>query len=66
MSTKVNTRRPFYLNLVEPTAPEPEFICAVANVKNLSINQQGQINTPDLDYGTLETITSSDSDFSNN
>ena len=66
MSTKLNTRSPFYLNLVEPTAPEPEFICAVANVKNLSINQQGQINTPDLDYGTLETITSSDSDFSNN
>ena len=66
MSTKVNTRSPFYLNLVEPTVPEPEFTCAVANVKNLTINQQGQINTPDLDYGTLETITSSDSDFSNN
>ena len=66
MSTKINVRSPFYLNLVEPTVPEPEFTCAVANVRNLKIDQQGQISTPDLDYGTLERITSSDSDFSNN
>ena len=66
MSTKLNARSPFYLNLVEPTIPEPEFTCEVANVKNLTIDQQGQINTPDLDYGTLETITSTDSDFTNN
>ena len=66
MSTKINVRSPFYLNLVEPTVPEPEFTCAVANIQNLTIDQQGQISTPDLDYGTLDTITSTDSDFSNN
>ena len=66
MSTKINVRSPFYLNLVEPTVPDPEFTCSVANIKNLTIDQQGQISTADLDYGTLDTITSSDSDFSNN
>ncbi len=66
MSTKINVRSPFYLNLTEPTVPEPEFTCDVANIQSLTIDQQGQISTPDLAYGTLDTITSSDSDFSNN
>lgn len=66
MSTKINVRSPFYLNLTEPTVPEPEFTCEVANIQSLTIDQQGQISTPDLAYGTLDTITSSDSDFSNN
>lgn len=65
MSTKINVRSPFYLNLTEPSVPEPTFTCEVANIKNLTIDQQGQINTPDLDYGIVLSITSSDSDFSN-
>ena len=65
MSTKINVRSPFYLSLTEPSVPEPTFTCEVANIQNLTIDQQGQINTPDLAYGTVLSITSSDSDFSN-
>lgn len=65
MSTKINVRSPFYLNLTEPTAPTPLFTCDTANILNLSIDQQGQINQPTTDLGTILSITSSDSDFSN-
>ena len=65
MSTKINVRSPFYLNLTEPSVPEPTFTCEVANIKNLTIDQQGQINTPDLDFGIVLSITSSDAGFSN-
>jgi len=65
MSTKINVRSPFYLNLTEPVAPTPLFSCDRANIRNLTIDQQGQVNTPSLDVGTVLSITSSDSDFSN-
>jgi len=65
MSTKINVRSPFYLNLTEPTKPEPLFTCEVANIQNLTIDQQGQISNPNLDYGTVLSITSTDADFSN-
>jgi len=65
MSTKINVRSPFYLNLSEPTAVTPTFTCETANILNLTIDQQGQINVPTLSYGTILSITSSDSDFSN-
>ena len=65
MSTKINVRSPFYLNLTEPSAPTPIFTCEVANIQNLTIDQQGQISTPNLDYGTVLSITSTDPDFSN-
>ena len=65
MSTKINVRSPFYLNLTEPVRPTPTFTCGTANINNLSIDQQGQINTPSLAYGIIDSITSSDADFSN-
>ena len=65
MATKINVRSPFYLNLDEPTVPLPTFTCGIADIKNLSIDQQGQINTPSLSYGFIDSITSSDADFSN-
>lgn len=65
MSTKINVRSPFYLNLTEPTIPTPLFTCEVANIINLSIDQQGQVSTPTLDFGTVISITSSDSEFTN-
>ena len=65
MSTKINVRSPFYLNLTEPTIPTPLFTCEVANILNLSIDQQGQVSTPNLDFGTVISITSSDSEFTN-
>ena len=65
MATKINVRSPFYLNLTEPTAVTPEFTCETANILNLTIDQQGQISTPTLDYGNVISITSSDAGFSN-
>ena len=65
MSTKINVRSPFYLNLTEPVAPTPLFQCGTADIQNLTIDQQGQINQPTTALGTVLSITSSDSDFSN-
>jgi len=65
MSTKINVRSPFYLNLTEPVRPLPAFTCGIADIKNLSIDQQGQITEPTLRYGFVDSITSTDGDFSN-
>jgi hypothetical protein len=65
MATKINVRSPFYINITEPSVPTPTFTCEVAEVLNLSIDQQGQISTPTLAYGQIDSITSTDSDFSN-
>lgn len=65
MSTKINVRSPFYLNLTEPIAPLPLFQCGTAGIQNLSIDQQGQISQPSTSLGTILSITSSESDFSN-
>ena len=66
MSTKINVRSPFYLNIVEPTAPAPSFDCTVANLQGFSIDNQGIITTPTAAVGQIFTTTSADSDFSNN
>jgi len=65
MSTKINVRSPYYLNLTEPLKPQPLFTCEVANIQQLNIDQQGQISVPNLDFGTVLSITSSDADFAN-
>jgi len=65
MSTKINVRSPFYINLTEPQVPLPTFTCGIAEIKNLSIDQQGQINQPSLTYGFVDSITSTDAGFSN-
>jgi hypothetical protein len=65
MATKINVRSPFYINITEPSVPTPTFTCGVAEVLNLTIDQQGQISTPTLAYGIIDSITSNDSDFSN-
>lgn len=65
MATKINVRSPFYINITEPSVPTPTFTCDIANILNLSIDQQGQINTPTLAYGQIDSITSSDAGFSN-
>lgn len=73
MSTKINVRSPFYLNYGEPTVPATAFTCLVANPTSDSdatsnqfdVNQQGVITLPNLEFGTIMSITSSDSGFSN-
>lgn len=65
MATKINVRSPFYINITEPSVPTPTFTCGIADIKNLTIDQQGQINQPNLAFGFVDSITSSDAGFSN-
>lgn len=65
MSTKINVRSPFYLNLTEPTATVAPFDCIVANLQGFDIDNQGVITEPVPEYGTILSYTSSDPDFSN-
>ena len=65
MSTKINVRSPFYLNLTEPTLVLPLYDCAKAYLTGFSIDNQGIITEPSPAYGTIYSYTSSDADFSN-
>ncbi len=69
MSTKINVRSPFYLNLTEPTAPLPDYDCSVAfpagSTTGFSIDNQGIITEPTPSVGTVFSRTSTDGDFSN-
>ena len=73
MSTKINVRSPFYLSYAEPTVPSPTFSCDIAEPRSISdgtlnqfdVNQQGVITKPKLAFGTIMSISSSDSGFSN-
>ena len=56
MSTKINVRSPYFLAYSEPTIPTPVFDCHVANPRNFSINQQGILTLPTLDYGTITGV----------
>ena len=65
MSTKINVRSPFYLNLTEPVIPLPEYDCATANLQGFSIDNQGVITQPTAAYGQVLSYSSDDADFSN-
>ena len=56
MSTKINVRSPYFLAYSEPTIPTPVFDCFIANPRNFSINQQGILTLPTLDYGTITAV----------
>ena len=71
MSTKINVRSPFYLNLSAPTVPTPEFTCSTAFPRGLddtgfAVDNQGIITDPNPDFGVFISLTSTDSGFSNN
>ena len=66
MSTKINVRSPFYLNLSEPVQPVPAFTCDIANLKNFAVDNQGVITAPNISIGSILSYTSSDSGFANN
>ena len=71
MSTKINARSPFYLDYSEPTVPTPTFNCVLAGATSalsgeankFVIDQAGIITEPLLDFGEIESISSSDSGF---
>ena len=64
--TKINVRSPFYLHLVEPSPPLPDFDCVVAGLTGFSVDDQGIITLPQPQAGVIESISSDDGDFSNN
>ena len=65
MSTKINVRSPFYLNLTEPVATVPTYDCFVAKLTGFLVNNQGIITQPTASYGTVFSFTSTDSGFAN-
>ena len=65
MSTKINVRSPFYLNLTEPTVPLPLYDCAVANLTGFAVDNQGVITVPSLNFGLVYSYTSTAGDFAN-
>lgn len=66
MSTKINVRSPFYLHLVEPSPPLPDYDCTVAGLVGFAVDNQGIITLPSPAVGVIDSISSDDSDFSNN
>lgn len=64
MSTKINVRSPFYASYGEPTVPSVELTCELINLRNMQIDQYGNVQLPELTYGAIESYTCSDSDFS--
>ena len=63
--SKINARSPYYLEYVTPTKPSPEFTCAIANLSDYTVDTNGTVSLPNLDYGYIESFTSTASDFAN-
>ena len=63
--SKINARSPFYLTYVTPSAPSPEFTCTIANVSDYTVDTNGTVSLPNLDYGYIDSFTSTASDFAN-
>ena len=53
MSTKINTRSPFYLNLTEPVQTAVEFTCQTAGASGFQVASNGTITLPELTYGDI-------------
>ncbi len=66
MSTKINVRSPFYLHLIEPSPPLPDFDCTVAGLGGFAVDSQGIITLPTANVGVIDSISSDDGDFANN
>ena len=63
MSRKINIRSPFYLDFSEPAEPTVELTCDLINLRDMTIDQFGNINLPTLTYGDIVSYTSTDVDF---
>ena len=53
MSTKINVRSPFFLNLTEPTQTLGIFTCTTAGLTNFSVDSSGTINNPNIRNGGI-------------
>lgn len=63
--SKINARSPFYLTYVTPSPPSPEFTCTIANLSDYTVDTNGTVSLPNLDYGYIDSFTSTASDFAN-
>lgn len=62
--SKINVRSPYYLSYAEPSLPSVALDCNLVNAQGFSIDQYGNVIVPILDYGSIDTYTSSAADFS--
>ena len=53
MSTKINSRSPFYITATEPTVSEGAFSCTTAGLANFSVESNGTIINPTILKGTI-------------
>lgn len=53
MSTKINSRSPFYITATEPTVSEGAFSCTTAELANFSVESNGTIINPTILKGTI-------------
>ena len=53
MSTKINSRSPFYITATEPTVAEGAFSCTTAGLSNFSVESNGTIINPLIRKGTI-------------
>ena len=53
MSTKINSRSPFYITATEPTVAEGAFSCSTAGLTNFSVESNGTIINPNILKGTI-------------
>ena len=53
MSTKINSRSPFYITATEPTVSEGAFSCTTAGLANFSVESNGTIINPTITKGTI-------------
>ena len=57
MSTKINSRSPYFLSFTEPTQTLGTFACTgnkfMANPTGFEVNAYGVINEPSLQNGTI-------------
>lgn len=63
--SKINARSPFYLTYVTPTKPSPALDCTKVNLSDYTVDTNGTVSLPNLDYGYIESFTSTASDFAN-
>ena len=63
MSTKINVRSPYYLDVQEPTAPAVELTCELIALKGFGVDEFGNVNLPTPEYGDILSYDSTDSDF---
>jgi hypothetical protein len=63
MSTKINVRSPYYLDIQEPTPPQVELTCNLIALKGLAVDEFGNVSLPNPEYGDILSYDSTDVDF---